>query len=424
MKVRHLSSAASAKAQPNEKETLESTWRGVVRRRAFLRGIGAAAAALPATALFAQEKDNAYDRDDKPLTRGDAAILRLAAAIELIEADLWQQYNELGGAVDHNDNPNPGNPSYTAALANLDSDMPQYISDNTDDEISHAAFLNAYLESKGEEPVSFKAFQTIPPTKATGANQNLLRITNLQALNVDTSWYFRYRSTTNPDLGAAFPQLLNIKNQPAIPISDKDTDPTALVPLLQMLPIADPKARRMQAIANTAGLHFAFIEQGGSSLYPILALKASSLEVLRILLSIGGVEIDHFSLWHDKGGNAIAQPLAGPSGLTDPETGLTFPDFNNAANQHNPKLSAADRAAGSQMFQTNLILPEPVEFLSKDFPPVSIIRPTLTRNGGAVATIKAFTANNLFLGQKDQRFFQKVLRLAEEADEARRDLDT
>jgi hypothetical protein len=300
--------------------------------------------------------------------------------------------------------------------------MPQYISDNTDDEISHAAFINAYLESKGEAPVSFKAFQNIFPSKATGANQNLMRITNLQALNVDTSWYFRYRSTTNPDLGARFPQLLNIAHQPAIPVSDTDTDPTALVPLLQSLPITDPKARRIQAIANTAGLHFAFIEQGGSSLYPILALKATSLEVLRILLSIGGVEIDHFSLWHDKGGNAIAQPLAGPNGLTDPETGLTFPDFNNPANQQNAKLSSTDQAAGSQMFQTNLILPEPTEFLRKDLPPVSIIRPTLTRNGGAVATVQAFIADKLFLGQKDQRFFQRLMRLAQAADEARRDL--
>jgi len=398
----------------------ESNWRRVVKRRAFLHGVGAAAATLPAAALFASEKDR--DRDDRPLTRGDVAILRLAAGVELIEADLWQQYNELGGAVDHNDNPNPGNPSYIAALANLDSDMPQYISDNTDDEISHAAFLNAYLESKGEEPVSFKAFENLAPTKATGANRNVRRITNLQALNVDTSWYFRYRSTTNPDLGAEFPQLLEIKHQPAIPISDADTDPTALVPLIQTLPITDPKARRMQAIANTAGLHFAYIEQGGSSLYPVLALKATSLEVLRILLSIRGVEIDHFSLWHDKGGNAIAQPLAGPHGLTDPETGLTFPDFNNAVNQHNAKLSAADQAAGSQMFQTNLILPEPTEFLSKDLPPVSIIRPTLTRNGGAVATIQSFIADNLFLGQ-NQRFFQTVLGLATAADNARREFD-
>jgi Ferritin-like domain len=423
MKKNHPSITFPLETKSIDKGTLEPNWRRVVKRRSFLHGLSAAAATLPATALFAVERNPGSDRDDRPLTRGDAAILRLAAAIELIEADLWQQYNELGGAVDHNDNPNAGNPSYIAALANLDGDMPQYISDNTDDEISHAAFLNAYLESKGEEPVNFKSFQTIPPSGATGANQNLMRITNLQALNVDTSWYFRYRSTKNPDLGAQFPQLLNINNQPAIPINDSDTDPNTLVALLQSLPITDPKARRMQAIANTAGFHFSFIEQGGSSLYPVLALKATSLEVLRILLSIGGVEIDHFSLWHDKGGNAIAQPLAGPNGLTDPETGLTFPDFNNPANQHNANLSASDQAAGSQMFQTNLILPEPVEFLSKDLPPVSIIRPTLSQNGGAMATIQAFIADNLFLGQKDQRFFQTVIQLARAADDAQRDLD-
>ena len=218
----------------------------------------------------------------------------------------------------------------------------------------------------------------------------------------------------NPDLGATFPQLLNITNQPAIPLNDTDTPPGTSTSLFQP-PITDPKALRMQAIANTAGFHFAFIEQGGSSLYPVLALKATSREVLRILLSIGGVEIDHFSLWHDKGANATAQPLAGPNGLTDPETGLTFPDFNNPANQHNAQLSAQDQAAGSQMFQTNLILPEPCEFLSPDLPPVSIIRPTLTQNGGAVATIQAFTADNLFLNQS-KAFFQLVMEVAAAAD--------
>ena len=426
MNKNHPCPSLSTDTKAIEKDSIEANWRSVVRRRSFLRniGLGTAATTLPVSSLFAVETNGSSDRDDRPLTRGDAAILRLAAAIELIEADLWQQYNELGGAVDQNNNPNPGNPSYIAGLSNLDGDMAQYISDNTDDEISHAAFLNAYLESKGEEPVSFKTFQTIPPTKASGANQSLMRITNLQSLNVDTSWYFRYRSTKNPDFGAQFPQLLTISNQPAIPVSDADTDPNTLVSLLQSPPITDPKARRMQAIANTAGFHFAFIEQGGSSLYPVLALRASSLEVLRILVSIGGVEINHFSVWHDKGGNAINQPLAGPNGLTDPETGLTFPDFNNPANQHNPKLSPSDQAAGSQMFQTNLILPEPVEFLSRNLPPVSIIRPTRARNGGAVATIQAFTADNLFLGQKDQRFFQTVLGLASAADNATRDLNS
>jgi hypothetical protein len=409
---RNLTVLSDTKSTESAQEELDSSWSRLIRRRKFLQGLGAAGAvgaALPATTLFA--------KSDKKLSKDDAKLLQLALTIELIEADLWQQYNELGGAVDKNDQPNPGNPAYLAALQNLDGDMPQYISDNTDDEISHAAFLAAYLTSKGEVPVDLTPFANLQGSQATGANKGAGRITNLLSLNVDTSWYFRYRSTQNPDLGASFPQLLNITNQPAIPLNDTDTPPGTSTTLFQP-PITDPKALRMQAIANTAGFHFSFIEQGGSSLYPILALKATSREVLRILLSIGGVEIDHFSLWHDKGGNAIAQPLAGPNGLTDPETGLTFPDFNNPANQHNAQLSAKDQAAGSQMFQTNLILPEPCEFLSPDLPPVSIIRPTLTQNGGAVATIQAFTADNLFLHQS-KAFFELVMEVAAAADAVR-----
>jgi hypothetical protein len=389
---------------------LDSTWRRVIRRRKFLQGVGFAGASAGTSRLFAEGGNR--------LSRGDAALLRIAATIELIEADLWQQYNELGGAVDAHDNPNPGNPAYVAALQNLDGDMPQYISDNTDDEISHAAFINAYLSSKGEQPVNLDEFRTLPPTTATGANQTLKRLTNLQMLNVDTSWYFRYRSTQDPDLGAKFPQLLNITNQPAIPLNDTETPPGTPLTLFQP-PISDQSALRMQAIANTAGFHFSFIEQGGSSLYPVLALKATSQEVLRILLSIGGVEIDHFSLWHDKCGNAIAQPLAGANGLTDPISRLTFPDFNNPANQHNNQLSAADQSAGGQMFQTNLILPEPCAFLSSGLPPVSIIRPTLTENGGSVATIQSFVSDNLFAGQS-REFLQTVMSLAAAADAVER----
>jgi hypothetical protein len=227
------------------------------------------------------------------------------------------------------------------------------------------------------------------------------RLTNLQTLTVDTSWYFRYRSTQNPDLGAKFPQLLNIVKLPAIPLQNNYAQST------------------IQAIANIAGIHFAYIEQGGSSLYPILALKATDLEVLRILISIGGVEIDHFSLWHDKMGNAFAQPLAP---LSDNVTGLTFPDFNDPASQHNAQLSAADQQAGSQMFQTNLIQPEPCQFLSPNLPPCSIIRPTLTANGGAMATVQSFIADGLFIGQ-DPQFLEQLKDLASEADSASRGQD-
>jgi hypothetical protein len=361
-----------------------------------------AGAAAPAGTLFAASPNK--------LSAGDASLLKLAAAIELIEADLWQQYNELGGAVDANNKPNPGNAAYMAALQNLDGDMPQYISDNTDDEISHAAFLNAYLKSKGEQPVNLDAFRTLLGSQATGANQAIRRLTNLQALNVDTSWYFRYRSTKNQDLGATFPQLLTMprSGQPAIPLNDSDTPPNISL----NLPLSGSRSIRMQAIANTAGFHFAYIEQGGSSLYPVLALKASNQEVLRILLSIGGVEINHFSLWHDKAGNAVSQPLAG---VVDPETGLTFPDFNDPNNQHNKQLGTADQADGGELFQTNLILPEPCQFIAPDLPACSIVRPTLDQNGGAVATIQSFIADNLFVGQSTA-FFETLMGLAEAAD--------
>jgi hypothetical protein len=193
-------------------------------------------------------------------------LLRLVAAIELIEADLWQQYNDIGGV-------NGGNPAYIAALQNLDGDMPQYIADDTDDELSHAAFLNAYLISKGEEPVDLDVFRTLPSSQATGANPQTGRLTNLQALNVDTSWYFRYRSKQNPDLGAAFPQLLNITNQPAIPLSDADTPPNTLPIAPPLTGMESPQMLRMQAIANTADFHFGYIERGGSSLYPVLGSR-------------------------------------------------------------------------------------------------------------------------------------------------------
>jgi len=364
-------------------------------RRRFLRGsLATGATAALGTTLLGTNKLLADD-GPRSLTRGDAAILRFLAAAELIETDLWQQYNELGGV-------NGGNPSYMAALSNLDEDMPQYISDNTDDEMSHVAFLNAYLESKGEEPVNFDRFRTLPSSKATGAKQ-IGRLTNLMKLNVDTSWYRRYRSEENPDDGANIGQALQIHGEPAIPLNDSDTPPNNPAPV----PPASNSDRRMQAIANTAGFHFASIEQGGSSLYSTMALKATNLEVLRIVVSIGGSEVNHFAVWHDKAGNAVAQPLAG---VTDPETGVHFPDFNSAP-------------FGGPLFQTNLIFPEPCDFIGNErLPPCSIIRPTRDALAGAVATINFFTKELLFLGQSDA-FFRKVMQLAAAADAAQREID-
>ncbi len=367
-------------------------------RRAFIKqgmlAAGGAAASIGllsnGSSAFGQDGDHQSDG----ITKGDIAILTFLAAVELIESDLWLQYAELGGVQDSEipGLPTGGSAPYTAALNDLDSDMSQYIHDNTDDELSHQAFLNAYLASKGADPVNLDQFRTLPSSKATGANQ-IGRLTNLMQLTVDTSWYTRYRSSTeNPDLDPAFqfPQAvpsLSSGQFPAIPVTDNDLQPGG----------------HIQAIANTAAFHFCFIEQGGSSLYPTLAQRVTNREVLRVLLSIGPVETSHFQTWHDKAGNAVSTPLAP---LTDPTNpALVFPDLNS------PPF-------GAEAFQTNLIMPEPVPFLSAAFPAVSIIRPTSVQEGGAVATIKAFTDDGLFIGQSNE-FFELVTELAIQADSAR-----
>src|SRR6202165_4244584 len=205
MQKQDISSTVSVETEHTASaEEVDARWHKAVVRRSFLKGVGlASAAVLPGSALFASQAL----AQTGGLGKGDAAILRFLAAAELIESDLWQQYNELGGV-------NGGNAAYMAALSNLDGDMPQYIADNTDDEVSHAAYLNAYLRSKGGKPVNLDEFRTLPSSKATGARQKG-RLTNLQSLNVDTSWYVRYRSTKNPDLGASFPQAVNIHREPA-----------------------------------------------------------------------------------------------------------------------------------------------------------------------------------------------------------------
>lgn len=368
---------------PGASPDLESRWHEVVKRRSFLAGLSMTGAALTAGSALA-------DNDHK-LSKGDAAIIKFLAAAELVESDFWQQYNELGGV-------NGGNAAYKLALQNLDSDMPQYVADNTDDEMSHAAFLNAYLESKGEAPVNLDSFHTLASSKATGAQQ-IGRLTNLMNLIVDTSWYTRYRSTQNPDLSGTFPQAVNIHNQPTIPLDDTDTPPNQTQPV----PPTTPQQQRMQAIANAAGFHFATFDAAGSSVYTNLILSVSSPEVLRVLVSIMGVEVNHFAVWHDKAGNAVSQPLAG---VTDPETGVTFPDLNS------PPF-------GGEGFQTNLIFPEPCAFLNPVFPACAIIRPSLKKNAGAVATATAIANSQIFQGQSPA-FFNAVVALAQAADAAGR----
>ena len=337
-----------------------------IGRRSFLKGLGVAGASLApvASLLMADGAASAGEfghRFRPRLTEGDVNILRFLAAAEILETDLWQQYNELGGVQDNEVPGGSGNEVYTSALEKLDEDMPQYIHDNTDDENSHQMFLNAFLKSVGAPPVDLENFRTLPSSQATGADKTKKRLTNLTQLTVDTSWYTRYRSTENRDTdpNATFLQAVTIVNQKAIPTTDGD--------------VAD--LNHIQAIANTAAFHFATIEQGGSSLYGSFVPKATSKVVLRILYAIGGSEVAHFQTWHDKAGNAVNDPLAP---LIDPISGLTFRNLNVDP--------------GGELFQTNLIMPEPCNFIKSGLPRCSIIRPTLTKNAGAVAA--ANSSNN------------------------------
>jgi hypothetical protein len=381
---------------PTAKEIGRDSINPGVERRSFLKGMSFVGAAVLSAPALLGSRLGAEERGGS-LPKGDAAILRFLAAAEIIESDIWQQYNELGGIQDKEVPGGSGSPLYTLALEQLDGDMPQYIHDNTEDELTHEQFINAYLKSKGADTVDLDPFRILPSSKATGAQQ-IGRLTNLMQLSVDTSWWTRYRSRTrNPDLGDTFAQAiptLAVGMHTAIPRTDDDVKPDAGKP--------NNISDLTQAIANTAGFHFAFIEQGGASLYPQLAQRVTNTEVLRILLSIGGTEIAHFQTWHDKAGNA--PPL---TNVVDPATGMkiTFPDLNA------PPFGGED-------FQTNLIMPEPTKFLSAQFPACSIIRPTATR-GAAAAALHALTADGLFIGQSAQ-FFAYLRDLAEDADEAQR----
>jgi hypothetical protein len=365
-------------------------------------GMVGAAAALPVGALLTSQRRASAggivvgNTINENLSRGDAAILRFLAAAELIESDLWTQYAELGGSGTNPPievDPNQSLNNYQVALSNLDGDGPQYITSNTLDEVSHATFLNAYLESRGAEPVNFDEFRTLEGSTATGSS-GIKRLTNLMHLNVDTSWYVRYRSDTNPDLGATFPQAITLNDVTAIPRTDADfgaTDPSFNV----------PGNAQIQAIANVAAFHFGYIEQGGSSLYAAMSQKVTDAEVLEITLGIGGDEIAHFLEWVDFSGNGVQAPVAP---FMDSVSGLTFPNFFSPLNP---------------LIQPSLIFPVPCEFISPNLPHVSIIRPLTDKFGGAVATIKSFAADGLFTGQSKE-FLSILQTLAEAADAATR----
>ena len=187
---------------------------------------------------------------------------------------------------------------------------------------------------------------------------------------MDTSFWGRYRTDKkNPDLGHTFTDSdqavpsLNVRQHTAIPRTDADANNPNLI----------------NAIAFTAGFHFAFIEQGGTSLYPSLAQRVTDPEVLRIVLSIGPTETMHFQTWQDKAGNANTNQN-GPPGNPP----FTVPD---PINKSDVTFVDSFLLTTEELLQANLIMPEPCPFLSRKFPICSIIRPTNTK-GAAMGAAK------------------------------------
>jgi hypothetical protein len=362
-------------------------------RRSFLKtGLAATGAATVGTALLARA--TAASAQTGGLTAGDAAMLQFLAAGEAIEADFYTQYNELGGIQDSEVPGGTGNPVYTRYLARIDPNFSQHVHDTADDEISHRNFLNAYLVANGAAAVDMEPFRTLPGSAATGSSGKL-RLTNLTQLTVDTSWWTRYRSSTNnPDVNPTmFEQAvpgLHKGQFTAIPRTDDDLHPR----------------EHIQTIANTAAFQIPTVEQGGGSLRLAMAQRATSVEVLRLLISMGPIELMHFQTWSQTAGSAPP--------LTDPTNGLTFPDLNSGVDPNN----GATGAAVGKMFQTNLIMPEPCPFIDASLPACSVVRPTNT-NGVAMGALKFLTAMGLFIGQSPA-FFTFMTDLAAAADAAQR----
>ncbi len=344
-------------------------------RRSFLGRAGALAAvsALPVAGMFGGAK-NALAQDNVPgltpsgLSAGDIAVLQFLRVAELAEADLWGQYAELA----------TNNRNFRAALKNIRDTLPDYIDGDFDDEQSHADLITAFLWNSGVTPVDISGFYTLPPVPVEGVDQNKKRLTRLTDLTVDTSWYFRYRSDSNPDFGGTYPQIVNITNQSAVPKNNS--------------------LDNLDVIAQTAAFHFAAIEQGGSSLYLSLLTKVTNLDVVSILGAIGPTEFYHFALFQTA--------LEGIVGLRGP--GIEFPNL---------KRDTLENTPGNIRNTEQILTPNPCTFLDPGLPACSVIRPSSTAEAGAVAAASGLAASGLFKGQPDG-FFTAVLGLAAEADAA------
>lgn len=324
----------------------------------------------------------ALDYDCRALTKSDVAILRFLAAVELIESDLWLQYEELGGVTEGPQNP------YQLALQFLDTEASQFVTSNTLDEIGHSAYLNAYLEAEGAEPVDIDQFRTLRGSRATGA-QNIGRLTNLKHLDMDTQWYVQYRSVEDADCGRLSPAATLVVNQHAIPRTDSDLE----------------RPSEVQAIANTAAFHFGYIEYLVSRVYATISQKLKRAKVLKVALGIGGGEIDHFFAWVDLAGNVVHKP---PFKAEETELSAT----NDCSRESTLKVIVKGRCE-----YLNLDFVIPAALTNERRPYTPFIGAQSADAGGAVATAYEFLRNGLFAEQSSE-FLRTLFEMAREADNA------
>jgi len=344
---------------------------------ASVAAVGAMLARVRSTS-FGQKLD--YTNDS--LTKGEIAIQRFLTAIELIESDLWQQYDELGGATTAEQN------DYQLALQFLNRLGSKYITANAVNEIEHSTFLRTCLESEGVDPINLDEFRILRGSTAT-ASQNVGRLTNLMHLNIDTNCHIRFRSDDKPGFGTGSSQDFRIANRPAIPCADSEFSDTSHV----------------QAIANTAAFHFRFIEQGVSGLYTSFSQRVKRTKVLKITLGIGGQEIAHFLEWTNFAANVVQD--------------LPFRFDHSDASITNQGITTPDSEVTSRrfIFQTRPRFSSHGSSIHKDLSLSPVIRPVNDRHCSAVATIESFTENGLFFGQSTE-FLRTLMALAEEADAA------
>src|SRR5215510_11524878 len=114
------SSRGESRPLENDLEKRNKRRKRFISRRSFLGNTIALTAGTMGAGLLGSIRTA---KAGGSLSEGDAALLRFPAALEILEADFWIQYNELAGIQDSEVPGGTGNPLYTEAVAVLDEDM-------------------------------------------------------------------------------------------------------------------------------------------------------------------------------------------------------------------------------------------------------------------------------------------------------------